>query len=411
MSRHIFKPRATDKRGNSIAGVVYSAYHYDVDADWFSIVNGEYIIDHTKQPAAIPYFESSKRSNTDTLASLVSGEDGYPTTPAYVDTGDYTMVGVVPLEGGGTRAFIVARYSAGVTEQAPFTGVIDFRYPDDWEWRPPGLQIWKSGERWYCDEQEYVSRFFAPGILSSQDPDSVVWIATDGSDLAPGTFTEPKASIAGALATNKPNIKVMPGSYYNSFGEVVLTQDTSITAPDGPARFIAGLSGHMVLWSDLTGGVFRATTTDDFTQALCELYDETLLDERGYPQRLERAADLAECASTPGTWFPSDATTIHVHRYSDAEPDEDILMLPALDGARSAQQHSLYLNNITTLGGTTGGFWYRTESDEKLLYAIRCQFLASHQFGGLRIQGAHAVQRDCSAGMNIQDGLNYHDLE
>lgn len=181
----------------------------------------------------------------------------------------------------------------------------------------------------------------------------------------------------------------------------------SITA-ENEAIFTSADLGTKFTWAE-DDGVYSTSRS-----AVLNVWDAAVRDYRGIPLWMDKTDTLADCQSTPGTWY-TDGSTVWVHHLDGRQPDENTLLtldtgsfeVVVRDGKTFFTENVKYMmtnsvnkNALRVLAAT---------GDTAYMKAINCAFCGSYTRNGLGAEKIQTYLRDCTASYNGFDGFNYHD--
>lgn len=230
-----------------------------------------------------------------------------------------------------------------------------------------------------------------------------------------GDFTNAKRSIHAAFtagnATGAPyRVLLKPGFYsegsFSSNGSVEPNQPVAIIGYEGEAVYRTGPGS--VTWTAGNGDDFSAPVTG--VQRAFDTGDSV----NGKPVPLTEAADLAECETTPGTFY-QDASAVHVNIGATPDPDR-IALIRAFHGARFLNHAGdLYLENLRLQGGISGALHCDPIAARNIV-GVNCVFEMSAPSESSPDPDAVTIRRtsglvaffDSRADLGAKDGWNFH---
>lgn len=270
------------------------------------------------------------------------------------------------------------------------------------------LGIAYNFDTWECD----LTSFIAPYFSEENTGGGVdVWIAPDGNNANPGTEISPVKTFGAAMALSPDRMLCKPGNYYNAGSGFSPPKPLKILAPAGRANFIKARDPDSLTWVEHVAGVWTTDPVYDMSGARSEVFDTSVLNTESTMTRYTRVALLADCISTPLSWFSPDADTIYINTGIGATPSQEIYMLSdTLDTPAVITTKSVWLENVSFIGGKDGCFSYYPADLSVMLYAKDVEFLAALYRASLRAQGSLTVMDNCTCHSGLWDAFNYHDL-
>lgn len=162
------------------------------------------------------------------------------------------------------------------------------------------------------------------------------------------------------------------------------------------------------------GDVLTYTKTAGFTNVYESARSnvERVADFNGEPNDYIKVNSIAECDSSPGSWY-TNGTTLYVHRFGGKIPNNKILGL--LNGGAalrpvSTRNVKFYVENITFVGGASVLRFIGTDTyTDGEVYAKNCKFLFPITTNdSVLVQNAKsAFFQNCIAAYSRKDGFNY----
>ncbi len=247
----------------------------------------------------------------------------------------------------------------------------------------------------------------APYIITGK----AYYLSPAGNDANSGlSAASPRRSLWRILqdVTDYDVIYLAAGEYdaATGWGSRTMGRAASIIATGG--RAVLSRRATSVAWAAHTvPGVWLGTPTP--AAGVGVVLDARYPGPTGLPSRLTRAATLAACEATPGTYFTS-GNLVYLRLSDDRAPDADVnVQLGGLNAAVS-NNVSGYFENLDFVGGNDCllSSAAATGPARNLVFNA-CTFRFASAGDGLDLDGSGDVfLLDCIAEMNELDGFNYN---
>jgi len=240
--------------------------------------------------------------------------------------------------------------------------------------------------------------------------------ANSGAGATDGDFSDAKKSIYAAFlagnATGAPyrvlvNAAEYEGGAFTRNGNDEPDQSVAVIAWGGRARYRAG--PFAVSWTD-AGGTYSASVS-----SVRRAFRTDILTAEGMYTELEKVADVATCAATPGSWV-LDGSTVHVN-IGAAPGVADIALMRSFHGARFMDHaDDFYIEGFDIEGGITGAFHCDAVALRNVV-GVDCSFRYSAPSNPTAPLDAVRVRRTdglvaffgCDASFGAKDGWSFHD--
>ncbi|MEL7091923.1 MAG: hypothetical protein AAFN94_09335 [Pseudomonadota bacterium] len=306
--------------------------------------------------------------------------------------------------------------AVGMHPQYSVRAAVPFPAGFAWDQGRFGFEIAQVGGRYEADvtPRDLVD----PAIWSG----AVIHVDADGDDANSGLgafagdFTDAKESIHAAFvagnATGAPyRVLVKAGQYEGSAftrnGNEEPTQPVAIEAHGG--RVVYRTGPFSVSWSD-AGGTYSAAVS-----SVRRVFRTDVLTPEGLYTELEKVADVATCAATPGSWV-LDGSTTHVN-IGAAPGSGDLALIRSFHGARFMDHdQDFYIEGFDIEGGITGALHF-DEIAMRNIVGVDCTFRYSAPSNPSAPQDAVRIRRTdglvaffgCDASFGAKDGWSFHD--
>lgn len=192
----------------------------------------------------------------------------------------------------------------------------------------------------------------------------------------------------------------------NTLSSITITKDISIKAMDGANVFITLHSGS-TFTADLTYPNVYSATRGNCTRVLDMKYADKY--ENFLPYTVYSTVE--QVASIAGSWGLIGGK-LYVHTKDNRVPDADLLLLAAGNNIYAVGKPTIYLENITFIGGTSPLSVTNTATDTNpKIFAKNCNFFYSDSTNNdvVMLQGTElSIFQNCSAMYGRKDGFNYH---
>lgn len=234
--------------------------------------------------------------------------------------------------------------------------------------------------------------------------------ANNGTTWALAVKSIWKAVTLGNTAAVPYTVNIAAGIYFrvngfsNNGTEVPPTQSCLIQAVGGPVICIAGDSHTWALDTGTTYSVARSNAK--------RVIDMASFDADGDFYEFTLAASLADCRSTPGSWY-TDGTTVYVTRLDGAAAtaENTMVLLQAVNAIRATTSGNMHMYGITQYGGNNGCIKISGNPTGKF-YAEDCIFKFSATSTYIdnvqSLDYALCVFNRCVASKSQKDGFNFH---
>ena len=232
-----------------------------------------------------------------------------------------------------------------------------------------------------------------------------------GSDAAAGTIGAPLKSINVAISKTPLAsiimVKYAAGDDYDrSYGwsSSITNRTLSIIGYGGGRPKLTTVDRFSTTWTLYSTGVYTRSRTQ--TGGIIDL---DVVDSYGRPQQLTEAASLAECQSTPSTFYFA-TPNVYIHLHDDRAPDSDVKLLLNQNNGRVVDNAIVYLENLEF------GYSYRGFHGEVVtagatsgrVFAKDCVFGMSLTENSYNSYGMSGVVQNCIAEYGNKDGFNIH---
>lgn len=272
----------------------------------------------------------------------------------------------------------------------------------------PGFLIYSDGSTSFDFDALYAD-------LSITD----YYVATNGSDSNSGLTAElPKKGIDNAMAaavsavTPWVRINIQAGDYGQSDhpgSAGVSGKNVIFRAVGGNVRTGPFVKGSSLTWTNVGSNTYSASRS-----SVGQVRDYGILNAWGDPTRYVVAATLAECQSTPGSWFQS-GSTLYVHRFDNSSPSNaNIFVILAASNTTFSSNYTWIFdggvsNKIELIGGATGCLRCTGGGANQRLYCRNTWFRFSTAGNNLHCYGVPLVILLGGGGSgSYTDVLNYH---
>lgn len=305
------------------------------------------------------------------------------------------------------------KFSEQLADTVPFLDNGKIILPSDFPSLPFGIYKRKTGE-FYSDATPYNQFDWSDAV------NIYIKCAASGSDgrsyKSPVTLSGFRtAFVAGTYGASKKFIlNFMDYVYYlNSSGSNSLTLDIDadiLMRPSNAQNFTwfgrvksPVLNTYTSAWV-ADSGVYKTTQTT--SHDILDVANLTSFDDFGMPRLYQKAASLAECQATEGTFFRSNAD-VWVHPYSDHAINDLVLVVSTMVFTiNQANARTTIFDRVGFLPSTyqtgTGG------STSTVFYFFGCKFHRALN-NGLYLNGAYRVHSfDCVVSHPTLDCYNYH---
>jgi hypothetical protein len=247
----------------------------------------------------------------------------------------------------------------------------------------------------------------APYVITGK----AYYLSPAGNDANSGlSAASPRRSLWRILqdVTDYDVIYLAAGEYdaATGWGSRTMARSASIIATGG--RAVLSRRATSVAWAAHTvPGVWLGTPAP--AAAVGVVLDARYPGPTGLPGRLTRAATLAACETTPGTYFPT-GNLVYLRLSDDRAPDADVNV--QLGGLNAAVSNAVsgYLENLDFVGGNDCllSSAAATGPDRNLVFN-RCTFRFASAGDGLDLDASGNIfLLDCIAEMNELDGFNFN---
>lgn len=232
-----------------------------------------------------------------------------------------------------------------------------------------------------------------------------------GSDAAAGTIGAPLKSINVAISKTPLAdiimVKYAAGDDYDrSYGwsSSITDRTLSIIGYGGGRPKLTTVDRFSTSWTLYSTGVYTRSRTQ--TGGIIDL---DVVDAYGRPQQLTEAASLAECQSTPSSFYFA-TPNVYIHLHDDRAPDSDVKLLLNQNNGRVVDNTIVYLENLEF------GYSYRGFHGEVVtagatsgrVFAKDCVFGMSLTENSYNSYGMSGVVQNCIAEYGNKDGFNIH---
>lgn len=273
--------------------------------------------------------------------------------------------------------------------------------PDGLGWVPP-FSVYRAADGSYRHNFDVT-----PYIVSGK----AYYLSPAGDDANSGlTAASPRRSLWRILqdVTDYDVIYLAAGEYSaaTGWGSRTMARSASIIATGG--RAVLSRRATTVSWAAHTvPGVWLGTPTP--AAAVGVVLDARHPGPTGLPGRLTRAATLAACEATPGTYFPS-GNLVYVRLPDERAPDADVNVQLGGLNASVSNTVSGYFENLDFVGGNDCLVSSATATGPaRNLVFNSCTFRFASAGDGLDLDASGNVfLLGCIAEMNELDGFNYN---
>jgi hypothetical protein len=222
--------------------------------------------------------------------------------------------------------------------------------------------------------------------------------------------------IANAAAESAITIYVAAGHYSRNQGMFTLgsatTKDLNIIATGGRAVF--SMQVAVSSWTLDGAGTYRAVRGGILT-VLDHRYKTTRPDGFDEPSQLIRAASLAACQATPGSWWQA-GSDLWVHCQDDRMPDagagQDVRVCQSVSEATYGKSGGKIFMRGIDIEGATAAFLTNPTSTNSVAQAVYHDCRAWGKVGGVTFKSFNAVSCDlaiyseCAAYSGDGDGFS-----
>lgn len=169
-------------------------------------------------------------------------------------------------------------------------------------------------------------------------------------------------------------------------------------------------------WTSMTlMGGYSYTYRGSRSNSPSFVIDITAINEYGDPTKYTNVNSIADVESTPGSWYHNSGY-LYMHTLDGSIPDSTKIIICSSAGNASVQGNiSVYFENCTFIGGTTGTIEAvsTAANDDTYLYAKDCKFLYTDNINAdaVMCKGTRlTIFQNCIAAYSQKDGFNYHAL-
>lgn len=274
--------------------------------------------------------------------------------------------------------------------------------------RPPAGFGWTPPFRIFRNARGVFETDFRPS--DHRVTGKTYYLSTSGNNANDGlSWATAKQTLAHIFDTvpDYDVILVAAGEYNVStgWGTRIMARSASIIAVGGRAT-ISRRAGTVGWAAHSVAPVWLGTPNPAVSVGL--VVDGASLGPTGLPSRLVRAATLAACETTPGTFFPS-GTTVYVHLADARQPDD--LVVAYHGSSNGAMQAGIngYFENIDFVGGSTNFTSSQpTGGPARRVVFNNCNFRFSTSGDAVRLESTgEFIFHKCIAEMAELDGFNY----
>ena len=312
----------------------------------------------------------------------------------------------------------------GIKLKSDFVGGKPLRIPTEFPWNPgicafsesygkvsvPFFDITKY-DFTASQSVSFVTLYVDPVLGNNYQPIPNASVPNEGTDPA-----LPLRSVSTAFERITSNsyaytlIALTGGYYYDtaSWGSRSPTSNVVVkqwSRGDNRDKSRPVLSSETALsWTHYSGTVYSSTRS-----SVSWVVDETVYNEYGDWKVYTKAASLADCISTAGSWYQSE-TTIYVNRLNGAAVNSDIHVMTSKSNAGcSAGNYILYVEGVDFFGGAAGfAADSRTVGTSDTVVMNDCRFFYSNSNGFENYGVDTCITKDCVAAYTMNDGFNYH---
>lgn len=271
--------------------------------------------------------------------------------------------------------------------------------PPGFPWAPP-FSVFRSPDGTYRHD-------FNPALYAIQG--KTYYVSPTGNDANSGlSWAAAKRSLSNVFATvpDYDVVLVAAGEYdlVSGWNGQAMNRSASVIAVGGRAVFTRRAS---VTWTPHgVAPVWLSSAVPVSAPGL--VTDGAVLGPTGLPTRLIRAASLAACETTPGSFFPS-GTQVYVHLTGGRAPDTNVTVYVNGLNADIGNGVSGYFRDLDFLGGFNNmRSVHATAGAARTVVWDNCNFRFATTGDSIRLEtnGNWFFSR-CIAEMAEMDGFNY----
>lgn len=160
-----------------------------------------------------------------------------------------------------------------------------------------------------------------------------------------------------------------------------------------------------------THGIYRSKKVVGITPFA--IYDATI-EAQDIIVELTRAASVAECIATKGSYSITNSGFLYVHPVGNARPKNTNILISTESGATiryngTSENGTVYLENIKVVGGGYNVWCQSSEAFKaQKLVAVDCKFYYAQLYNAVYCYGVDGYFQRCLAAYAYKDGFNYH---
>lgn len=232
-----------------------------------------------------------------------------------------------------------------------------------------------------------------------------------GSDAAAGTIGAPLKSINVAISKTPLAdiimVKYAAGDDYDrSYGwsSSITNRNLSIIGYGGGKPKLTTVDRFSTTWTLYSTGVYTLSRSQTGG-----IIDETVVDSYGRPQQLTSVASLAECQSTPSSFYFA-TPNVYIHLHDGRVPDSSVKVLLNQNNGRVVDNSIVYLENLE-FGYSYRGFHGEVVTAGAIngrVFAKDCTFGMSLTENSFNSYGMSGLLQNCIAEYGNKDGFNVH---